>query len=365
MLEVVFTAGVDEIEVGGLTQWDRGQKINITSPNNLPAIYQVHFTFKGGTKALSVLVTDSTEVEIPDELLTQPRDLIAYVYYIEEDGSGETVKTINLPVVPRAKPEDYTELPPTYLERVDAMLASIKAESDNAVATSENALSISESAFSNSQNAVSTANAANTKSDNAVETANEAKETSDEALQRVKDATSHAHTHATSGNDPLTPGMIGAYTKEEVVSDETKTLFGLDASALPNDVFEAIETGKVRVIVGSYIGTGTTGAYNGVETGANMLTFDFAPKIVVIPFHSGGTPIQNSDGGMDTVVMDAVTTEYSVGGFCVGNNTQYAHVKKSEDGKTLYWYTTYGTNSAASHIQLNYPDTVYHYYAIG
>ena len=95
MLHAVFTAGVDEIEVSGLTQWDRGQVISITYPG-IPTIYQVHFTYKGAKTALMVPVLDDNTAEIPDELLHQPRDLVAYVYLIGEDGSGETVKTVNL-----------------------------------------------------------------------------------------------------------------------------------------------------------------------------------------------------------------------------------------------------------------------------
>lgn len=124
MLEAIFTAGINEIKVSGLTQWDRGQKITVNCPD-ITELYQVHFAFKGGTEALVVNAAD-TVFAIPDELLMQPRDLIAYVYAIASDGSGETVKTIHLPVVPRAKPEDYTsELTPSQMEQLEALLATI------------------------------------------------------------------------------------------------------------------------------------------------------------------------------------------------------------------------------------------------
>lgn len=124
MLEAIFTAGINEIKVSGLTQWDKGQKITVTCPD-ITELYQVHFAFKGGTEALVVNAANKV-FAIPDELLMQPRDLIAYVYAIASDGSGETVKTIHLPVVPRAKPEDYTsELTPTQMEQLEAMLAEM------------------------------------------------------------------------------------------------------------------------------------------------------------------------------------------------------------------------------------------------
>ena len=66
----------------------------------------------------------------------------------------------------------------------------------------------------------------------------------------------HASTHAKDGDDPITPSSIGAaelgadgkvltsqlpsievdaYTKVQTLSDTTKTLFGLDATAVPDD----------------------------------------------------------------------------------------------------------------------------------
>lgn len=175
MLEAIFTTGIDEIEVSGLTQWDRGQKINITIPGGLPSMFQVHFTFRGGTKALNVSVFDSTEVGIPDELLTQPLDLVAYVYLITED-SGETVKTIHLPMTPRQKPEDYSELPPSFQERVDTMLLEFNDKVNDAVDMAWNAERV---AVGSVQSAADSASAAQA----AAEAAQKAAEDTKEAAQ--------------------------------------------------------------------------------------------------------------------------------------------------------------------------------------
>ncbi len=50
MLEAIFTSGIDEITVSGLTQWDRGQIISVTCPD-ITELFQVHFAYKGGAKA--------------------------------------------------------------------------------------------------------------------------------------------------------------------------------------------------------------------------------------------------------------------------------------------------------------------------
>ena len=81
-----------------------------------------------------------------------------------------------------------------------------------------------------------------------------------------------------SGYDILYPQTIAAqiedvYSKDETITAATKALYGLGATATPNQVFSAISTaldGKARIQTGSYVGTGTYGASNPCS-----LTFDF------------------------------------------------------------------------------------------
>lgn len=108
MLKAIFTDGVDEITVHGLTQWDKGQKLQITI-SSLPASFQVHFANKRDDTAYVVEATASggvATVAIPNLILHHRCDAVAWVYLSEGD-SGETVKTINLPIQARAKPEGY------------------------------------------------------------------------------------------------------------------------------------------------------------------------------------------------------------------------------------------------------------------
>lgn len=111
MLEAVFTANVDEIKVSGLTQWDRGQMLQITCPD-LPAAFQVHFTNRARAKAIPVHAVGAdnvTTVAIPDEILREPFEVLVHLYFTEGDAGliGETVRTIRMPITPRAQPEDY------------------------------------------------------------------------------------------------------------------------------------------------------------------------------------------------------------------------------------------------------------------
>lgn len=126
-LTVNFPTGVDEITVQGLTQWDKGQTIEIHC-TTLPTVFQMHFACKNRTEAIVVSGTMSNNVgtvSIPDALLRQATDLKAWVYTIGEN-TGETVKTINLPITARAKPEDYiTTLTPSQQTMLEELVASI------------------------------------------------------------------------------------------------------------------------------------------------------------------------------------------------------------------------------------------------
>ena len=108
MLQAIFTNGVDEITVRGLTQWDKGQAIEINL-SSLPATFQVHFSWKSYHEAYVVEATSdgwSAIVPIPNIILQKCRTAVAWVYLVEDE-AGETVKTIYLPIVERAKPSDY------------------------------------------------------------------------------------------------------------------------------------------------------------------------------------------------------------------------------------------------------------------
>lgn len=103
--------------------------------------------------------------------------------------------------------------------------------------------------------------------------------------------------------------------------------------------------GKARIATGSYTGTGTYGASN-----PNSLTFEFAPKLVIIYTPSGGL----LPGG----------TDWSSGFIWIVNQTAtYAQGEKVEfiaTATTLKWFSS---NSVYS--QQNTSGTIYNYFAFG
>lgn len=96
-------------------QWDLNQVLALTG-DNINDVSAIHFCNKKCDNARVVNVTrDEGEISapIPNELLEMPYDVIAYVHSIN-DNQAKTVEIINIPVIKRAKPDDYV-----FVENVD------------------------------------------------------------------------------------------------------------------------------------------------------------------------------------------------------------------------------------------------------
>lgn len=150
--------------------------------------------------------------------------------------------------------------------------------------------------------------------------------------------------------------------KNTLLKDATAALYGLPNTAVPDDVFalikqainSLIENSKnaAKIATGSYTGTGKCGQAN-----PNSLTFDFAPKIVIV--------IQDKDSilpGSGVWNGYAFIWTYGMG---------YTYLKSSNgqntfnlSGNTLSWYQTYDTSTYVKY-QLNTSGTTYNYVAIG
>lgn len=113
-------------------------------------------------------------------------------------------------------------------------------------------------------------------------------------------------------------------------------------------------SGGAKVATGYYVGTGTTGVGN-----PNSLTFDFAPKVVMIldyhlvtlssgaidpecyllTFNTNSVTTSSASLYRFAVFTEALTTEFAQGvGFVRGLLNPLAYAKKSADGKTIWWY---------------------------
>lgn len=88
----------------GLTQWDYGQKLTVWyEEREIPDGTEVQFYQRNLS---SVAYIQNNCVDIPDQMLTYPDEMIAYVY-VRSQTSGETILTIHLPIQPRQQPKNY------------------------------------------------------------------------------------------------------------------------------------------------------------------------------------------------------------------------------------------------------------------
>lgn len=90
-------------------QYDYGLKLVIEGVE-LPESYEVHFSETKNGLAKKV-TGDRTGVDVPDEYLTTGTDIYAWVYLRDGSENGYTVYNIQIPVVPRAVPDDEAITP--------------------------------------------------------------------------------------------------------------------------------------------------------------------------------------------------------------------------------------------------------------
>lgn len=140
MIKATFPEGVTAITANGLHQWDRGQILEIHGAS-LPAVAEVHFAYQGMTVDAIVRVCDMLggvgRVAIPDQYLTQSLPITAWIYEVGST-TGETVATVMMPIIARAKPKDAPEIPEETSDKYTELMGVVNEyfeEVDNAQET--------------------------------------------------------------------------------------------------------------------------------------------------------------------------------------------------------------------------------------
>lgn len=158
-IQAIIPAGQTEVTVNGLHQWDYGQILEVHDLS-LPAVVEIHFACPRMDEAVvrpCTTIKGVASAVIPDHCLEQNAPVVAWVYGI--DGTtGQTLRTIVMPVIRRTKPapaammptyfsDKYTELMTAVTEQVDALRAgdvtvsnAIKAEQATVATTSTEAV---------------------------------------------------------------------------------------------------------------------------------------------------------------------------------------------------------------------------------
>ena len=105
-------------------QYDYGLTL-LVEGIDLPTAYEVHFSDTAQTPAYTQIGT-ADGVAIPNELLRTGRNIVAHIYLHTGNADGETVKTILIPVTPRARIGEQTPTP----AQEDAIAEAIEALND-------------------------------------------------------------------------------------------------------------------------------------------------------------------------------------------------------------------------------------------
>ena len=152
--------------------------------------------------------------------------------------------------------------------------------------------------------------------------------------------------------------VIGAYTKQQILTSATASLYGLGASAVPNDVLATARSlistaqdtadSKCKIMSGSYVGTGTYGSGN-----KNSLTFDSPPKMLIIT--SPGSTFANNIRSYGLLLYIFGFDGLAPSTFTNKSDGFYM-VTISGSGNTVSWYS-----DESAQYQLNKSGVTYDY----
>lgn len=149
--------------------------------------------------------------------------------------------------------------------------------------------------------------------------------------------------------------------KATLLKDATAALYGLDATAVPDEVLvearslistaQSTADSKCKIVSGSYVGTGTYGGDN-----KNSLTFDGKPKLLIV-----SSTVSSAYGGSRTYpqLVFVYGQSGSIASLITNGSDIFASATVSRSGNTVSWYS-----EDASAQQLNVSGTTYNYIAI-
>lgn len=138
MIQGNFT-GDSTVVTDALYRYDLNQKLKIFN-SGLTSAPAIHFANKKSVEALVVQSTISggvITVDIPNQLLEMPFEIVAFVY-TEVDNVGTTIDKIRIPVIDRPKPMDYQysdNITIMTYGKIEADIVAYFARADNKIDT--------------------------------------------------------------------------------------------------------------------------------------------------------------------------------------------------------------------------------------
>lgn len=117
MLRVCFNC-YGSYTTDNVYQWDLNHELLIQGIDieaNAPTVQFCNKKSENAIVVQSEYVDEGIKVQVPNELLQEPYNIIAYVHTYD-DNHAKTIEVVNIPLVKRAKPNDYQ-----FVSNVDVM----------------------------------------------------------------------------------------------------------------------------------------------------------------------------------------------------------------------------------------------------
>lgn len=194
-------------------------------------------------------------------------------------------------------------------------------------------------------------------------------------MAAVNAAQSGVNTIGNAFSDLATTSEIADfYTKLQTVSDSTKTEYGLQSTAIPDNLFAILANAILwinssavtvkntqlpicKIYTGSYNGTGTSGRSN-----PTTITSPFVPQVV---FVSTNRFDESASSSASTVVMlRNINTYYSLYGGR-GVDPSVSGSISSWTNTSVSWYNTINQGQLGPRLQMNLTGSTYQYVVLG
>lgn len=127
-VKAFFPEGVSSVTTSSLYQWDYGQTLEIETNNYLfPTIAEVHFSCIEMDEALvspCSFINGVAVANIPDECLEQTTPITAWLYTIEGN-SGNTIGSVQIPIISRQRPNIGDGVPQTIGDQYTNLITEV------------------------------------------------------------------------------------------------------------------------------------------------------------------------------------------------------------------------------------------------
>lgn len=140
-ITATIPSGMTATTAAGLTQWDYGRKLEVTSTVLTKfEMVEVHFAYAGATTAIvhyGTVANGKLTVAIPDACLQQSSPIIAWVF-VPTDDDGRTILTVTMPVTSRTRPADTVATPPeSYTSKYTELITAVNSMIETACTRAE------------------------------------------------------------------------------------------------------------------------------------------------------------------------------------------------------------------------------------